>query len=80
MALANEFEEGLDTRTFLLPDHKAALRLRQQLYGFIRALGRSDALKDYPRFQTVRIVVDENELTIMHVDRFIPQPPIKDYQ
>ena len=78
MTLANDFESGVDTRTYILPDHKSALRLRQQLYGFLRALRRDNVLTQYPRFQTVRIIVAENELTLQHVDNFIPQPPIKE--
>lgn len=82
MALANEFEPGLahdeaiKSKVYILPDRKAALRLRQQLYGFLRAI-RREATTMYPNFLTVRIVIEANELHILHVDKFIPQPPEK---
>jgi hypothetical protein len=78
MALANEFEgpERIQSKTYILPDRAAALRLRQQFYGFLRAL-RAGGQAMYPNFQTVRIAIQANELHIMHVDHFIPQPPEK---
>lgn len=85
IALANEFEPGLahdvaiKSKVYLLPDQKAALRLRQQLYGFLRAI-RREAASMYPHFLTVRIVIEANELHILHVDKFIPQPPEKPHE
>lgn len=77
LALADEFEAGLRRKVYILPDHKAATRLRQQFYGFLRVL-RREGQSMYPAFGTVRLVIEQNELHILHVDEFIPQPPTKD--
>jgi hypothetical protein len=79
LPLASEFEAPTLTRrkAYILPDHKAALRLRAQLYGFLYAMRHEGLDKLYPNFQSVRLVIRENELHILHANEYLPRPPEK---
>lgn len=76
LELAASFEAPALKRkvTLTFPDASAARRARNGLRGFINALERSGMLNDYPNFQTVRLVIDDGRLHILHVNEYLPRP------
>lgn len=76
MDLARSFEAPTFKReaTLDFPDAISARRAQNSIRGFITALERANMLNDYPNFQTVRLVLEDTRLHIMHVDVYLPQP------
>lgn len=76
VALAASFEAPAFKRRVVLEfaDGTAALRARNSLRGFIKAMEIEGMLRDYPNFQTVRLVIDGACLQVLHVDEYLPQP------
>lgn len=57
-----------------LPDKPTAQRYRQQLHGFRDAMEHSGLIAQYPNFRSVRMLVKDKTLTLIHADDFLPPP------